>query len=523
MSVLHEASCRGVGTHVSLPEPFALVIFGATGDLTSRKLVPAVYGLYRQGLLPERTAVVGFARRDKTDESFRREMHEATAACARAGPVDHASWNRFAARLHYHRSPFEDGAGFHSLRRRLEDMAAKDGTPGNRLFYLAAQPAFFRVIADQLREAGLARPGASGTPWSRIIVEKPFGRDLGTARMLTERIQGAFAESQIFRIDHYLGKETVQNILVLRFANSLFEPIWNEKYVDHVQITVSETLGMEGRGRYYEQAGALRDMLQNHMMHLLCLVAMEPPISLEAGAVRGEKVKVLKALRRIPPGCVPEGVVRAQYTAGASLGKPAPGYREEDGVAPDSTTETYVALKAFIDNWRWSGVPFYLRTGKRLPARITEICIHLRSVPQVLFNAASSAPMQANVLALRIQPNEGISLQFQVKVPGPAMRIRPFKMDFGYAGAFGKEPPDAYERLLLDAALGDGTLFTRSDEVEAAWEFVSPVLEGCAQQHVSELPTYAAGTWGPKEADDLIEADGRRWHVMRRPAARGKP
>jgi len=490
------------------PEPFALVIFGASGDLTRRKLVPAVYSLFREGLLPKGFRVVGFARRPKSDAAFREEVHEGVAAHARVGLGD--DWDAFASRLHYVQGDYQDRASFTALRQRLDELAEAEGAPRNALFYFATPPAVFETIAEHLESAGLAD---ESTGWSRLIVEKPFGHDLASAQALNARIGRHFAEHQVYRIDHYLGKETVQNILVLRFANALFEPIWNQKYVDHVQITVAETVGVAQRGSYYDHAGALRDMVQNHMMHLLCLVGMEAPNSLDGKAVRDEKVKVLKALRRMPIPCVSEAVVRAQYTAG---GKTLAGYRAEEGVAPDSTTETYVAIKTFIDNWRWAGVPFYLRTGKALPAKITEIGIHFKPVPQVLFNAPPFGPMVPNVLALRIQPNEGIMLQFQVKVPGQGVRIQPFKMDFGYADSFGTEPPDAYERLLLDAALGDTTLFTRSDEVEAAWAFLQPILDGCAERPAGGLPGYAAGSWGPKEADELIEADGRQWALMHR-------
>ena len=488
----------------AVPDPFTLVIFGASGDLARRKLVPAVFRLFCEGWLPDDVAVVGAARSEHTNQSFREHLRHG------APDADPAAWDRFAAKLRYHRLDYGDGDGYRRLKQQLERERSGVGT----LFYLAVPPDTIETISDQLRDSGLARRGAAGAPWSRIIVEKPFGRDLDSARALNARLQTAFSEDQIFRIDHYLGKETVQNILVLRFANSIFEPIWNQKYVDHVQITVSETLGMEGRGRYYEQAGALRDIVQNHMMHLLCLVAMEAPGSPAALNVRDEKVKVLRALRPIPPECIANGVVRGQYVAGSD----APGYREEDGVAAESVTETYVTFKTFIDNWRWAGVPFYLRTGKRLPARITEISVHFKPVPQVLFNAAPFGPMPPNVLAIRIQPNEGISLRFQVKVPGPASTIEPFQMDFGYCDAFGGQPPDAYERLLLDAVLGDAALFTRSDEVEAAWAFVAPIIDGCQGR---PLPTYPADTWGPREADDLIAADGRTWYLTRRRG--GKP
>jgi len=509
-------SATPAGTRREGLVPFVLVIFGASGDLTRRKLVPAVYSLFREGLLPEGFRLLGFARREKSDEAFRAELREGVAEFARVGLGDEAAWADFAARLHYLQGGYDEAASFGALAARIDELAA--GAPRRVLFYLATPPAGFEPVVEQLREAGLARADDGG--WARLIVEKPFGRDLASARALNDHVRSAFAENQIFRIDHYLGKETVQNLLVFRFANSLFEPIWNQKYVDHVQITVAETVGVEQRGSYYDHAGALRDIVQNHMMHLLCLVAMEGPASLAADAVRDEKVKVLQALRPMEAACVPKRVVRAQYGAGTSGGQGVAGYREEQGVGPASTTETFVALKALVDNWRWAGVPFYLRTGKRMPARITEIGIHFKPVPQVLFNAPPLGPMEPNVLALRIQPNEGISLQFQVKVPGADGGVRPHKMDFGYAASFGAEPPDAYERLLLDAALGDSTLFTRSDEVEAAWTFLQPILDGCAQAAVAELPAYQAGSWGPAEADRLIEADGRQWSLVRRPRHR---
>ena len=500
-----------------VPDPFVLVIFGASGDLTRRKLIPAVYGLFRDGLLPAEFSLIGYARSEKTDESFRAEMHEATRKFVRSGPFDEKTWQAFASRTRYHTGSY-DAEGQRWLKQQIE----KDG-PANCLFDLATPPGTFGPLVDALSAAGLARRDGDDGCWTRLIVEKPFGRDLKSACELNAKLRHAFSEEQIFRIDHYLGKETVQTILVLRFANSIFEPIWNQKYVDHVQITVSETIGVEGRGKYYDQAGALRDILQNHMMHLLGLIAMEPPVALDADAVRDEKVKLLRALRPIPHKCFADNVVRAQYAAGTCRGEAAPGYRDEEGVATDSSTETFIALKTFVDNRRWAGVPFYLRTGKRMAARVTDISIHFKPVPQVLFNTPGSPRLKPNVLAIRIQPNEGISLQFQVKVPGPAMEIRPFQMAFGYASAFGKEPPDAYERLLLDAALGDSTLFIRDDEVEAAWSFVTPLIESCEREHVETLPTYPAGSWGPKEADVMIEADGRRWEMMRRPVERKQP
>jgi glucose-6-phosphate 1-dehydrogenase len=492
---------------VSTPaEPFTLIIFGASGDLTARKLIPAVYNLFKESLLPEKFSIIGFARHEYNDDSFRRHLRQGLTKYLSAEKVAEESWQRFAQNIYYNQGNYDNPPDYQSLKQTIEQKAHAKNIPTNCLFYLATPPAAVTTIVGQLRQAGLARRNSEKLPWSRLIVEKPFGHDLDSARKLNHTIKTAFHENQIYRIDHYLGKETVQNLLVFRFANMIFEPIWNHNYIDHVQITVSETLGVEGRGAYYERSGALRDIVQNHMMHLLCLVAMEAPNSLDAVSVRNEKVKVLKTLRPIPPECAANGVVRAQYD----------GYLAEAGVAPNSTTETYVAFKAFVDNWRWSEVPFYLRTGKRMPTRITEIGIHFKPIPNILFNAPKFGPMTPNILAIRIQPNEGISLQFQVKEPGLGMKIDPYKMDFSYSQAFGKEPPDAYERLILDAGLGDSTLFTRDDEVEAAWTFVEPILLGCSQQP-KKLPSYPAGSWGPKEADDLIAKDSRFWHLVKRP------
>jgi len=502
-------------TRPRTPGPFLLVVFGASGDLTSRKLLPAVHALYCQGLLPDKAAVVGYARSEMNDGEFREHLWKAARDALRCDgkEADEAAWRTFAERLFYVRGGYDDAEGFRSLGKRLEALAGQRSIAPNRLFYLATPPSAFAPVVEQLRAAGLAHKGEKADSWTRIVVEKPFGRDLETCRELNRQVRRAFGEDQIFRIDHYLGKETVQNILVFRFANSLFEPVWNQKYVDHVQITVAESDGIARRGGYYDHAGAIRDIVQNHMMHLLCLVAMEPPIALEAEAVRNEKVKVLRALRPVPPGCVAANVVRGQYAAGRIDGDDVPGYRQEENVAPDSRTETYVALKAMVDNWRWAGVPFYLRTGKRLPRRCTEISIHFNPVPKVLFNAPPAAPLPPNVLTLRVQPDEGIAVEFQVKQPGLGTRIRPFQMDFSYAESFGAEPPEAYQRLLLDAALGDATLFTRADEVEAAWQFITPILKGCADQPASLLATYPAGSWGPKAADALLAADDKSWRL----------
>jgi glucose-6-phosphate 1-dehydrogenase len=500
-----------------VPDPFVLVIFGASGDLARRKLMPAIYGLSAEGLLPPGFAVVGFARTPKTDDQFRSEMREAVAGSSRGSSLDAAAWDRFAAGLYYQQGDYGDSSAFAALGRRLETLGASGARPGNYLFYLAAPPTVFGPVIRNLKEAGLADTHSSGRPWSRLIIEKPFGTDLDSARALNKELLAAFSERQVYRIDHYLGKETVQNLLVLRFANSIFEPLWNYKYVDHVQITVAETVGLEGRGSYYDRAGAVRDILQNHVMHLVSLVAMEPPASLGADAIRDEKVQVLRSLRPLEAATLAGDLVRARYAAGALDGKTVPGYRQEPDVAPGSTTETYVALKTHIDNWRWSGVPFYLRTGKRLPARVTEISVHFKPIPRVLFGAPGREPVESNVLAIRIQPDEGISLLFDVKVPGHAMRLQPYQMDFGYREAFRKDPPEAYERLILDAALGDSTLFTRGDEVETAWSFLAPVLAACrAAPAGGPMPEYPAGSWGPAEADRLLDADSRRWTIYRR-------
>ena len=482
-------------------EPCSMVIFGATGDLTRRKLVPALYNIARDRLLPQGFAVMAFARRDWNDGAFRDRMREGVEEFSRSRPVDSAVWDEFVAGMSYLRGDFSDQGAYESLAGRLREEATKRGTRGNCIFYLATPPTQYAEIISRLGQAGLA--GSAARPWSRIIIEKPFGRDLESARELNRRVLEEFTEDQVYRIDHYLGKETVQNILVMRFANGIFEPLWNQKYVDHVQITVAESLGMERRGAYYDAAGALRDMVQNHMMQLLCLTAMEPPVALEAEAVRNEKVKVLKALHHLDADSLARNVVRAQYTAGSVAGEKVPGYLSEEGVAPGSTTETYVAVKTFIDNWRWAGVPFYLRTGKRLPKRATEIAIIFKQVPHMLFMARRSDGVKPNVLAMRIQPDEGISIKMISKVPGMMTSIQPVLMDFRYGTSFGADPPEAYERLLLDCMSGDSTLFIRGDEVDESWKFVDGVLEYW-QSKAPPPDTYEAGTWGPKSADKMI-------------------
>jgi glucose-6-phosphate 1-dehydrogenase len=451
-----------------------------------------------------------------TDEAWRERMRDGVVTFSRAAAEEDTAWADFASRLTYVSGQYDDADDFRALADRLDRGAADGILPPNRLFYLATPPGAFADVVRSLDGSGLGRAGEGSVPWARVIIEKPFGHSLDDARALTDLVRRTFAEDQIFRIDHYLGKETVQNLLVLRFANSIFDPLWNQKYIDHVQVTVAEKEGVGTRGAYYDDSGALRDMVQNHMMHLVSLVAMEPPVSLDPDAIRDEKVKVLQALRPIPAECAAGQVVRAQYAAGTVDGESVPGYRDEDGVPDDSHTETFVALRLLIDNWRWAGVPFYLRTGKRMPVRMTEIGIHFKPVPQVLFGAEPHGPLQPNVLAIRIQPNDGITMRFQVKVPGPAMHLEPYQMDFGYAEAFREGSPDAYERLILDAALGDATRFTRSDEVEGAWAFVQPILDGCRECSTDCLPTYDAGSWGPEAADRLIRHEGRDWMLVRR-------
>jgi glucose-6-phosphate 1-dehydrogenase len=491
----------------AMPQPCTVVIFGATGDLTHRKLVPALYNIAADGDLPSALRVVGFARREKTDEQFRAELGEATRKFSRQ-TVQDEMWKSFAERIYYHRSEFSDDAGYTRLAERLRQIDAEHGTGGNRLFYLSVAPTEVEGILERLKQSGLNKT-TSGA-WARVIVEKPFGTDLPSAEALNRIVGHSFRERDTFRIDHYLGKETAQNIMVLRFANAIFEPLWNSRYIDHVQITASETLGVEARGPYYEGAGALRDMVQNHLLQLLCLVAMDPPTDLSADSVRDEKVKIVRSLRPL----LGQDVVRGQYAAGAVLGKNVKAYREEDRVSPQSMTETYVALKLNIDNWRWADVPFYMRVGKRLPKSGTEIAVTFKSAPQVLFTKAAEVTGH-NVLVIRIQPDEGISLRMQAKIPGATLRIEPVKMDFHYGTSFGKASPEAYERLLLDAMSGDATLFARRDEVEQAWKFIDPIEDAWHRSsHSPPLCSYKAGSWGPREADELIERDGRSWRRL---------
>ena len=492
------------------PPGHTLIIFGGSGDLAARKLIPALYNLERNALLSSSLAVVGLGRRPMDHGSYRARQHEATTRFSRTGKPDPELWNAFQQGLYYVRGDFSAHAGYEKLKLELAEIEARHGTGGNRIFYLATQPSLFPEIIRLLGETGLNR----GPGTTRIVIEKPFGRDLATAQTLNAIANNVFDESQIYRIDHYLGKETVQNVLVMRFANVIFEPVWNRRYVDSVQITVAESVGLEGRGTYYEEAGVLRDMVQNHIMQLLALVAMEPPVDFEADSIRDEKVKVLRALRRLEPDQVGGNVMRAAYGSGFVDGQEVPAYRDEEGVAPSSTTETYFASRLFIDNWRWKGVPFYLRSGKRLAKRATEIAIQFNEVPHLLFGESNPDGVPPNVLAMRIQPDEGVSITFEAKQPGLAMRVRPVRMDFGYGQSFAEESPDAYERLLLDVMLGDQTLFIRRDETEAAWRAVMPVLETWERDPVSRLPTYEAGRWGPRQAGDLLRADGFRWRRL---------
>ena len=492
-------------------EPCAAVIFGASGDLAQRKLVPALYNLALSGHLPAAFGIVGVSKSEKSHEEFARDMREAVGKFSRVKPIDADLWQDFAAGIRYVSGAFEDPDTFARLRAQLEELDRKRSTRGNRLYYFATPPSTFPVLLKQLDAAGLINKPMDPR-FTRVVIEKPFGRDLASARALNRLVLETCDERQVFRIDHYLGKETVQNLLVFRFANSIFEPIWNRRYVEHVQITAGEELGIEGRGRYYEEAGILRDMIQNHVLQLVCLSAMEPPVAFDADAVRDEKIKVLRAIQSFEaPEQVARSVVLGQYTAGSVAGADVPGYQQEKDVSQGSRTPTFVALRLDIRSWRWDGVPFYVRSGKRMPKRATEIAIHFRPLPHSLFGEGATQP---NVLVVRVQPEEGIAIRFSAKVPGERYRPRTVSMDFRYGTTFAAASPEAYERLLLDAIRGDQTLFTRRDEVEAAWKIVGNILRVTESADAPPLHPYQAGTWGPPAADQLLRQDGHAWRRL---------
>jgi glucose-6-phosphate 1-dehydrogenase len=500
-----------------IPDACGAVIFGASGDLASRKLIPSLYHLHCRKLLPAPFYVLGVGRTALSEAGFRARTGEAARRHARGGDFDAAAWAEFESRLHYHAGDYDDPATYAAVARLTKELDRWHGAPGHLLFYLSTPPLLYPSIVERLAAAGLngavgGRPVEGGWPWRRIVVEKPFGRDGATARVLNRTLAAAFTEDQIYRIDHYLGKDTVQNILMLRFANAIFEPVWNRLYVDHVQVVVAEALGIEHRAGYYDGAGCLRDIFQNHMLQLLAVTAMEPPATFDADRVRDERAKVVRSIRPYTAARMAADVVRGQYGRGRGAdGKEVPGYREEPGVRPESPTDTFVAMRCFIDNSRWRGVPFYLRSGKRLPARVTEIAVQFRHVPHSLFNPLRPEDLNANLLVMRIQPGEGISLRFESKHPGPKLCLSSVTMDFDYREAYGIEPPEAYERLFVDAMLGDQTLFARQDEVDLGWQLLMPILEHWESKPAPDLPRYAAGTWGPETAMRMPEKDGRMW------------
>ncbi|HXU85882.1 MAG TPA: glucose-6-phosphate dehydrogenase [Verrucomicrobiae bacterium] len=492
-----------------VPDPSVLVLFGATGDLAHRKVIPALYQLWRTNLLPHEFVVLAIGRRDYDDDSLRTELRTSLEKYSRVLPVDDAAWRGFSARIRYQKLDFANPADYDGLVKVLDGIDKEQNSRGNHLYYLATQPSAFAEIVAQLGRVGLDHELHEGG-WRRVVIEKPFGHDLNSAIRLNREVGKVFRESQVYRIDHYLGKETVRNLLVFRFGNGIFEPIWNRRHIDHIQITVAETIGVENRGAFYEETGASRDFLQNHLLQLMSLVAMEPPATFDADALRDEKVKVIRAIGEMTPDQMKSDVVRGQYGPGWVAAKPVQGYRSEPEVDPESETETYIAARFEVDDWRWSGVPFYLRTGKRLPKRATEIAIQFKEVPHRLFRESGSDP-DPNLLAIRIQPDEGIMLRFGAKVPGLGIDVRSVTMDFTYGSAFTVDSPDAYETLILDALLGDASLFTRADEVEGAWARVTPIIDTWMDEGAPDFPNYEAGTWGPDTADELLAREGRKW------------
>jgi len=499
---------RTASMYGGIAEPCAIVLFGASGDLAKRKVIPAMYDLAQNDSLGERYAILGFARTPMTDDSFRGTVGEAAKTISEVGPIDPAKWDAFASNLFYCPGDYADQNSYAQLAKRLAEIDAEKKLGGNRLFYLSTPPEVYPDIVEHLGQAGLARP-SSPDSWVRIIIEKPFGRDLASAKELNKIVLNVFEEKQVYRIDHYLGKDTVQNLLVLRFGNGIFEPLWNRNYVDHVQITASETLGVERRGGFYETAGALRDMIQSHVLQLTSLVAVEPPASFDANAVRNEKLKVLQSIRPFNLEMVAQSVVRGQYSPGKFGNQTVAGYRDEPHVSKGSRTETFVSMRVLIDNWRWAGVPFYLRTGKRLAKRTTEIMIQFKRAPHIVFR---DKDVQANRLVLNIQPTEGICISFGAKRPGTEMSIGNVAMDFNYIKAFGNGSRSAYATLLNDCLRGDATLFDRGDSVEAAWSLVEPILDVWSAAKTATVPEYPSGSWGPKESDQLLERDARQWY-----------
>ncbi len=495
-------------------DPCILVIFGVTGDLTARKLMPAIYNLALEGQLPANFACVGVARKENTQEQYRQKLREDVDKYSRASPIDERVWQSFSEKLFYRQFEFDNDKGYKQLKQTLEKFDRQFNTEGNRIFYLATQPSYFTNIIKKLHEHQLIYdPTQPLKKWSRVIIEKPFGNDYNSAIELQNEISQYLSEQQIYRIDHYLGKETVQNLLVFRFANSIFEAIWNRKYIDSVQMTVGENIGIGTRGRFWEETGLLRDMIQNHVSQLLSLVAMEPPVSLSADAIRDEKVKVLQAIRPIDIAYFDDYVVRGQYDKGYIQGESVSAYRNEENVDSNSSMETFVAMQLYIDNWRWANVPFFIRSGKRLPKRATEIAITFTEVPGILFQQRKKTN-DPNVLVIRIQPNEGISLTINSKVPAFASSIQPVKMDFRYGSYFGLIPPEAYERLICDCISGDSTLFARNDEVINSWRLLTPILDHWKENKPVGFPNYQAGTWGPAAADEMIRKKGYTWRIL---------